>query len=204
MRNIASYSIKRLVYLIGIPLVFTATSASAGLIGVKSIEISSAVPTWLQVSEVVAIEAGTGNDLALSSAGATATGSIYGPSPGSSPNFAIDGVGPTGFPNIFHSATAAATEVLTITLASASELTSLTLFGRTNCCSDRNIYNVSLKDASGIVLQSFSGLDATGSSDSGTVTLLDTSVPVPAPATLALFGFGLVGLGWARRKQQHS
>ncbi|WP_279243837.1 PEP-CTERM sorting domain-containing protein [Candidatus Litorirhabdus singularis] len=30
---------------------------------------------------------------------------------------------------------------------------------------------------------------------------IDSSSPVPAPATLALFGLGLAGLGWSRRKQ---
>ncbi len=38
------------------------------------------------------------------------------------------------------------------------------------------------------------------SNASNLVSSIDTSVKVPVPATLALFGLGLLGLGWSRKK----
>ncbi len=52
--------------------------------------------------------------------------------------------------------------------------------------------------------------DRTGG-DSGTlgswtlnIDMDEVAAPVPAPATLALFGLGLVGLGWSRRRKSNS
>lgn len=78
--------------------------SSASIANVSKIEITASalnIEGWLQVSEVVATQTGTGLDVALASAGATANGSSDWP--GSSPNYAIDGVQPAAFPQIFHS-----------------------------------------------------------------------------------------------------
>lgn len=179
--------------------VLATSAAHAGLMEVASIVITNANGpvannnTWLQVAEVVATETGTGNDLALTSASAVAIGSIY-VGPGSaginSPDKAIDGVAPAGFPQIFHAATNSLSESLTINLAAPSELDSITVYGRTDCCGFRDNYNVQLLDVSGATLFR-STLDARGQGV-GSLTLPDTAVP--APATLALLALGLLGL----------
>ena len=97
--------IKHSVVLFG--LVWFSVSANAGLIGVKEIKVTTAYSgsdNYLQVSEVVATESGTGNDLALASAGATASGSEWKNkwTTLDSPDKAIDGVMPAGHPNLFH------------------------------------------------------------------------------------------------------
>jgi len=143
-----------------------AASTSVSGVGVSVIEITPSTLNsegWLQVSEVVATETGTGNNLALSTAGATATGSSNWPD--SSPNYSIDGVAPNSFPHIFHS-NENITPFLRIKLAYPSQLDSIKLFGRTDCCSFRDIYNIRLYDSKGILLYSINDLDATASSHS--------------------------------------
>ncbi|SEM84858.1 PEP-CTERM sorting domain-containing protein [Nitrosomonas marina] len=186
----------------------TVSGAYAGLIGVKEIKVFSAnlntTDAWLQVSEVEANQTG-GGDAALSSLGATAAGSVYTTTPGSSPDFAIDGIAPQGFPNIFHSATFAPTEALTVTLASATELDSISIYGRDdNFGLFRDIYNVELYDMSGALLHTVFGLDARNNNHVGSAVLPDTSVPpvgIAEPGTLALLGLGLAGISFRRRQK---
>ncbi len=172
----------------------------AQVVGVQTIDIFSSAPDWLQVSEVVATQYGTGIDVALATQGATATaiGSIW---PGSSPSYAIDGVAPASFPNIYHSGTSDGSTYLQITLASPASLDSLTIYGRTDCCSNRDIYNVSLLNSSGgVVYQDFG---ANANNDSHSVTLNFPAAPVPEPTEGALMmsGIGLLGFVASRRKK---
>ncbi|NOR81181.1 MAG: PEP-CTERM sorting domain-containing protein [Methyloprofundus sp.] len=173
----------------------------AGLIDVSKIVITpSTLNTsgWLQVSEVNAIETGTGNDLALSSVGAVATGSSDWPS--SSANFAIDSSAPSPFPQIFHSNENDGTSFLNIVLASPSELDSITLFGRAGCCSNRDIYNIALFDSSGSLLFGANDLNATSSFHSVSIDLPNTANSVPEPAVVWLLASGLVGLIGMKKK----
>jgi hypothetical protein len=172
--------------------------ASAGLVGVTDIRVTSALPTYLQISEVSALKTGTGVDLAEASAGAVATTGnlILGTS---GPENAIDGIGPSAYPNLFHSLTDGAGEYLNIALANPSELDSLTIFGRSDCCDWRDVFDVTLLGAGGAVLASFSDLDASGPNHFVTVKLPDTSTGVPdglgAPAAFMT----LAGVCFMRR-----
>lgn len=173
-----------------------ASASHAGLMNVSSITITSSAPTWLQIAEVIALETGTGADLALTSAGATAVGSVYnGGAGGNSPDKAIDGTAPSDYPNIFHSATPGAGESLVINLAAPSELDSLEIFGRNGCCTGRDIFDIELFDVAGASLFSVSAVSAVGQP---ALVMLPES-RVPAPGILALLGVGLLSLRVSRK-----
>jgi hypothetical protein len=116
----------------------------------------------------------------------------------SSADKAIDGIYPAAYPNIWHSGTFANTEHLDIRLAAAYELDSLTIYGRADGWSYRDIYNVFVYDGSGNLLFQEVGADAT----SGFVTItLPSSSPVPVPSAILLLGSGILGIaGVSRRK----
>ncbi len=176
--------------------------ANAVTINVSEIRITPStlnVDGWLQVTEVVAIETGTGNDLALTSAGATATGSSNFPI-GTSPDFAIDGIQASPFPEMFHSNENDLSSFLSITLAAPSTLDSVTIIHRTNdCCFHRDFYNLSLFDSNGSLLYSENDLD--GTNGRITTNLNANAAAVPIPAAIWLFGTAILGLiGMKRRK----
>lgn len=182
----------------------TSSLSFAGLINVSVIKITPSVLNtsgWLQVSEVIASETGTGNDLALSSALATATGSSNWS--GSSPNNAIDGVAPAAFPNIFHSNENDGTSFLSITLAAPSELDWIEIFGRTDgCCSERDIYDLELFDNQGTSLFVASNLYATQIQDHQTrILLTGSNTNIPTPGTLVLLAAALLALRFASTKK---
>lgn len=176
-----------------------ASAANAGLINVKSVEITSALPSYLQIAEVLLIETGTLSDLALGgTATATGTGNWV---PASNPDKAIDGSYPSAYPDIYHSDGAGADEMLTVTLNVAAELNSITIYGRMNdTYRYRDVYNVSFLDENGSVLYSLSGLSANNARYFGSADLPNTRVP--EPGTIAVFGFGLAGLGLMRRRKR--
>jgi len=181
-------------------MLFASNFSLAGLIGVSEIRITpSALNTsgWLQISEVIAGETGTGNDLALASAGATATGSSDWPT--SSPTFAIDGIGPSPFPSIFHSNENNGSSYLSIVLGTPSELDFILIFGRTDCCSRRDFYDLELLDITGNSLYTAFDLDASGDKHATGVRLPDTSVPTPS--SLALLALGLIGFAANRKRK---
>lgn len=166
----------------------------AGLINVSSIKITSSINTYIQVSEVVATETGSGLDLALATAGATAhsyqnieTGVYH-------TSHAIDGV--VGGSQYYHSYYIA-NEFLAIDLAAPSELDAFTISGRTvHCCSERDIYNIEFFDANGTSLYLATSVNANNANHSATIQLPDTTVvaPVTEPSLLAIWFLGLLGL----------
>lgn len=145
---------------------------SPGISGVSEILIQSNVPTVLQISEIVAVDASTGDDLALQSKGAKViASSLFGR--GASELYAIDGDGPSRFPNIYHSKGAGLQEYLRVKLKQPAKLKSVTIMGRADCCSNRDIFNLTLFDDKGEQILRKNNLSAAGSSHSVTIDLMD-------------------------------
>jgi hypothetical protein len=173
-------------------------AANAGLIGVKSIEVTKTAGStqWIQVSEFQAFQTTTGNNAALATAGAVATAgdSWDGSSPASK---AIDGFfSNLTFPNMFHNGYGS--NALNIVLANATELSNVTIYGRSDCCSNRDIFDIKFYGVNKELLFTKTGADATNSLHKVDFALPNTAVP--EPTSLALFGFGLMGLASLRRK----
>lgn len=181
-----------------------AAASPAGATVVTSIRITNAIPDYLQVSEVIATQFGTGNDVALASAGATATASSVFGGANTLPGNAIDGIGPSST-SLYHSGYASGADFLLVTLAQAFDLSGLTLQGRNDSFGTRDYYAYQLFNGSTVV--GSGTIDARNSNHSGTVTLAAGSVPVvpgavPEPATWAMMvaGFGMIGGALRRRK----
>jgi hypothetical protein len=178
-------------------LAFTG-AANASLIGVKSVTITNSLNQYLQVSEFQAFQSGTGTNVALASSGAIATTTSGTWDGNSTPGKAIDGAySNLSFPNMYHNAQGT-TGNLTITFAAVDNLDSFTIYGRSDCCSDRDVYNVAFFGANGNLLYTASSVDATNG-------LHMASRALPEPGSIALFGLGLAGLaGVARRRKQRA
>ena len=83
-------------------------------------------------------------------------------------------MGPDRYPNIFHSGSNDKTPLLRVILSKPSELDSITLFGRSDSQSRRDIYDLTLKDAHGKTIYHIANLDATNSSHAIKVDFSDS------------------------------
>ncbi len=173
--------------------------SAASVVGAVKVRVTSALPDWLQVGEVQAVEFGTGINVALAANGGTAAGSGNF-SAASTPDKAIDGIAPASFANIYHSDSAGAGEFLDVFFAAPTTLSSLTIFGRVDCCSTRDLFDVTIYNAAGDTL--YTGrFDNTRLVGAGNTVTFDAAGAVPEPATWAMMigGFGLIGASLRRR-----
>lgn len=171
---------------------------AATLIGAKVIHITSGLNSYIQVAEVVAVQAGTGSDVALASKGGTASAlNQFAGSTG--PANAIDGVYPSSYPNIYHSV-GGTSDYLDVTLASPSDLSSLTIYGRLDGGQDRDVYGVSIFNMAGARI--YSGvLDGRLAGGHGTTVVFSAGVPEPAAWAFILLGIGALGVAMRRARR---
>jgi len=158
--------IQNFITYIILSFVLFSTTVLAGLDDVKSIIITSSklnASGWLQVSEVIATQTGTGKDLSHISEGAIASNSSSFSKESNATNV-ISGVAPARYPKIFHSGRNDKNPTIKITLAVGSELDSITLYGRADCCENRDIYDLVLVDSTGKIIFQKSDLSASNSS----------------------------------------
>lgn len=179
-------------FLIGSALAFTALSAmpaaAVSISGATNIRVSNSIGEWLQVAELQAWTF-TPTNVALQSNGGLATASSF-YSGISTPDKANDGNtgGSYSTDYIYHSGSPSGSEYLDVAFA-ASNLSSVTIFGRTDGSSFRDVYNIEIFNAAGLSLYR-GGLDARNGP--ATVTF-GNAVPEPAAWALLITGFTLVG-----------
>lgn len=187
-------------------LFFGASQAHAVVVaGASTIRITAGPGAdYLQIAEVIANDYDGLNVAPLAS---FSTLSVY---PHATPNYygpenLVDGV-VANSDDLYHSGGTSPSEFVQLSFATPQDLSSLTLYGRVELATYRNIYNVEIRNASGDLLFSQT-LDARGGPNlqgPATVTFDRVAAGVPEPGTWAMMlaGFGAAGVGMRRRRMQ--
>ncbi len=185
-------------------LLAAAPAMAVSVVGATKLRVTSAIPTWLQIAEVEAIEFGTGDNVASFALGGVASASsqydgISGPGKANDGN--TNGNYYAG--EIFHSGGPGGNQFLDIVLGRAASLANLRIYGNTDGFAERNFYTISVFNAANDVLYS-------GAFDSRVTRLsfVDFDAPpqiggIPEPATWAMMiiGFGAVGSAMRSRRR---
>ena len=180
-------------------------AAPANAVVALKLEISNALGSYLQVPEVQAVTSGAVN-VAASANGGVASAALPGTwNFASTPAGAIDGVIQSNFnfsPNpgdltMYHPADSNPGHALIVTFAALSDITQINIWGRTDCCSERDLYAYRLLDASGAVVAS-GQLDARATNFAS--VSLASAVPEASTWAMMISGFGFIGAAMRRRK----
>lgn len=174
----------------------SAAPASAAAV-VTSIQIKNVYgksgQSYLQIAE---LQAFSGLVNVAPQGTATATSVFIPGGNNAAPTFANDGSLGGTYPSIYHGNDGDGNDVFTLTLTAATSIDSIAIFGRTDCCSYRDIYSFSLFNGTQLVQKGQLDARLTGSA-SATVA----AVPEPATWAMMLVGFGAIG-GAMRRKSK--
>ncbi|HWB04947.1 MAG TPA: PEP-CTERM sorting domain-containing protein [Verrucomicrobiales bacterium] len=180
----------------------TAASGAATVLADKVVVTrTTAFPPAFHIAEVQVFEQGTGTNVAASAAGSSAAASSTGW--GTSPAWAIDGNtdGAFGSNSTWHDTDGEGgdnpgmIDQLTITFSSPKSVDNFNLWGRTDCCPERD---------DSIRVEFFNGATLVGQVDTGIINNFNTGVTpitavVPEPAS-GILALALAGLMWRRRR----
>jgi hypothetical protein len=198
------FSIKKLAGGVIAAALVMGASAPANATVATSIRIVSGISggDWLQIGELQVFAGGMNVALASTGASVSGTGSY---DPTSTPSNATDGIINTSFPNIYHSDGAGPTEYLQVNFTGAFDVSDITIYGRSDCCSEHNLFSYQLYDFGqyGDMLVAEGTLDARNAPYSASAHLLTAptaAVPEPASWALMIGGFGVTGAALRRRR----
>ncbi len=180
---------------------------AAPVVNATKIRVTNATGTWLQVAELQAFTFAALNVAAAANgAMAVGTGGTY--DAFATAAKAIDGNTGGNYyrDTIFHprvlDGSMGGMPSLEVAFSPAT-LASLTIYGRTDCCSDRDQYSISIFNASDRLL--FSGnVDARNGPVSVLFDPVSGAIPEPATWAMMIFGFGLVGNAMRYRRRRTS